>query len=198
MIQGGASADRQERVRFRAEAEAAARLQHPHIVQIYEVGEHEGRPFCVLEYVSGGSLAQRLARAPLTPLRAAELAVTLARAMHDAHEAGIVHRDLKPANVLLAEDDVPKITDFGLAKRLDIQTDFTVSGAILGTPGYRAPEQARGRPGGITAATDTYALGAILYECLTGTASAASRRDCRSAPCPGSWGYSIRSARPGT
>jgi serine/threonine protein kinase len=119
MVLAGAHAGQQHRERFLHEAEAVARLQHPHIVQIYEVGEHDGRPFLALEYVPGGSLAQRLDGTPQPPRDAAELIQTLARAVQAAHEQGVVHRDLKPANVLLAEDGTPKLTDFGLAKQLD-------------------------------------------------------------------------------
>src|SRR5216683_1566426 len=132
-----------ERVRrFRSEAEAAARLQHPNIVQIHEVGEQDGRPYFAQEFVDGGSLAQRLAGAPLPAHEAAQIVQTLAQAMHYAHHCGIVHRDLKPANVLLTADGVPKIADFGLAKRLDNGATQTASGALVGTPSYMAPEQA--------------------------------------------------------
>jgi tetratricopeptide (TPR) repeat protein len=168
MVLAGGHAGPQELARFRTEAEAVARLQHPHVVQIYEIGEHSGLPYFSLEFCSGGSLAAQLDGKPLPPARAAALVETLARAMHAAHQAGVVHRDLKPANVLLAADGTPKITDFGLAKKLDESAGPTVSGAILGTPSYMAPEQAAGRPQQIGPATDVYALGAILYELLTG------------------------------
>jgi WD40 repeat protein/tRNA A-37 threonylcarbamoyl transferase component Bud32 len=154
------------RQRFQAEAEAVARLQHPHIVQVYEVGEHHGLPFFSLEYCPGGSLADQLDGIPWEPARAAALVQTLARAMHAAHQAQVIHRDLKPANVLLAEGGTPKVTDFGLAKRLDIQ-GATQTGAVVGTPSYMAPEQAGGHKD-VGPAADTYALGAILYELLTG------------------------------
>src|SRR5262249_18692912 len=121
-----------------------------------------------LEFVDGGSLAVRLAGTPLPPRRAAEIAETLARAMHAAHERGIVHRDLKPANVLLTADGVPKITDFGLAKQLDGDHGQTASGAIMGTPSYMPPEQAAGRASAVGPLCDVYALGALLYELLTG------------------------------
>jgi serine/threonine-protein kinase len=153
--------------RFRAEAEALARLQHPNIVQVYEVGEQDGRPYLALEYVPGGSLARRLGGRPQPARPAAELTETLARAVHAAHSAGVVHRDLKPANVLLTSDGTPKITDFGLAKRLDDATQ-TRTGLILGTPCYMAPEQAEGRNRAIGPPADGYALGGILYELLTG------------------------------
>jgi tetratricopeptide (TPR) repeat protein/tRNA A-37 threonylcarbamoyl transferase component Bud32 len=153
--------------RFRGEAEVLARLQHPNIVQIYEVGESEGRPFFALEYLPGGGLDRRLNGNPQPPRAAAQLLWTLARAIEAAHQAGVVHRDLKPANVLLTADETPKITDFGLAKQLD-GADQTSTGEILGTPHYMAPEQACGRRGTVGPWTDVYALGAIFYEMLTG------------------------------
>src|SRR5262245_30743190 len=168
MILSGAYAGEAELARFRAEAEAVARLQHPNIVQVYEVGEQAGRPFFSLEFLGGGSFGRQLNGTPQPALQAATLVETLARAVHSAHQQGIVHRDLKPANVLLTEEGVPKITDFGLAKQLDRQHAPTASGAILGTPSYAAPEQAAGKSKAIGPATDVYALGAILYECLTG------------------------------
>jgi serine/threonine protein kinase len=168
MIVSGAHASEQEVARFRAEAGAVARLQHPNIVQIYEVGEHDGKPFFSLELVDGGSLAERLNGTPLPGRQAAELIKTLARSAQAAHERGIVHRDLKPANVLLTADGTPKITDFGLAKRLDVSTGQTQSGTILGTYSYMAPEQASGKNREVGPAADVWALGAILYECLTG------------------------------
>jgi eukaryotic-like serine/threonine-protein kinase len=168
MILAGEYAGERDIARFRTEAEAVARLQHPNIVQIFEVGEHDGHPYFSLEFVDGGSLAQRLDGTPLPSHQAARLVETLARAMHAAHQAGVVHRDLKPANVLLTADGTPKITDFGLAKKLDSDAGQTQSGAIMGTPSYMAPEQAGGKSNEIGPAADTYALGAILYECLTG------------------------------
>jgi hypothetical protein len=164
--------------RFRAEAKAAARLQHPNVVQIHEVGEHDGRPYFSLEYVDGGSLEAKLNGAPWPAREAAALVEVLARAMHYAHQRGVVHRDLKPANILLAAGApaaVPKITDFGLARRVPAADGGTTappgptrSGAVLGTPGYMAPEQAAGQGREVGPAADVYALGAILYELLTG------------------------------
>ncbi len=154
--------------RFRIEAEAAAKLQHPNFVQIFQVDEVKGRPFFSMEYVTGGSLAQLLTLRSLPARQAAELAETLARAVHFAHSHGIVHRDLKPANIMLAADGTPKIADFGLAKRLDDDSAHTHTGEILGTPSYMAPEQAEGKKHVIGPATDVYALGAMLYEMLAG------------------------------
>jgi serine/threonine-protein kinase len=151
--------------RFRTEAEAIARLQHPNILQVFDLGEQDGQPYLVMEFCGGGSLTRR--DGPMPPADAARLARTLAEAMQHAHSHGIVHRDLKPGNVLLTADGTPKISDFGLAKRLDEGPGLTHSGAILGTPAYMAPEQAQGQKE-VGPATDVYALGAILYEILTG------------------------------
>jgi serine/threonine-protein kinase len=167
MILAGGHAGEEERERFRGEAQAVARLQHPNIVQVYEVGEHEGLPYFSLEFCAGGSLAHKLQAGPLPPAEAARLAEVLARAVHAAHQAQILHRDLKPANVLLGADGTPKITDFGLAKKLD-EAGQTASGAVMGSPSYMAPEQAGGQNKEVGPAADIYALGAILYECLTG------------------------------
>jgi WD40 repeat protein/tRNA A-37 threonylcarbamoyl transferase component Bud32 len=167
MILAGSHAGASELARFHTEAQAIARLQHPNIVQVHEVSEHEGTPFIALEFCGGGSLAQKLNGTPLPAREAAELLETLARAMQAAHEQHVIHRDLKPANVLFTEAGVPKITDFGLAKKLD-EAGQTQSGAIMGTPSYMAPEQAMGESTGIGPSADIYALGAMLYECLTG------------------------------
>jgi WD40 repeat protein len=168
MVLTGAHAGPQELERFRIEAQAVAHLQHANIVQIYEVGEQDGLPFFSLEFVDGGSLAGKLAGQPQPAPSAAAMVALLARAMHHAHLQGIVHRDLKPANVLLMADGTPKITDFGLAKQLDGKEGPTVSGSIMGTPSYMAPEQASGQRAAQGPAADVYALGAILYEMLTG------------------------------
>jgi eukaryotic-like serine/threonine-protein kinase len=173
MILAGEHADEGERVRFRREAQAAARLQHPNIVQVYEVGQTGGYPFLSLEYLGGGSLDKRLAGTPQPARAAAHLVQQLAQAMAYAHEHGVIHRDLKPANVLLASGEgepawVPKISDFGLAKLQKAEAAQTQSGAVVGTPSYMAPEQAAGKVHEVGPAVDTYALGAILYECLTG------------------------------
>jgi WD40 repeat protein/predicted Ser/Thr protein kinase len=161
-----------DRNRLRAEAQAVARLQHPNVVQLYEVGEAGGSPYLVLEYIAGGTLESYLAGRPQPPREAAALVETLARAVHAAHLKQIIHRDLKPANILLADDSTPKITDFGLAKRLD-RTASGLTQTLSGTPAYMSPEQVPEqaaeppvRP--ITRATDIYALGVILYEVLTG------------------------------
>jgi serine/threonine protein kinase len=195
MLRGAEYAEPEQLARFRREAEAVAHLQHPNIVQIYDIGEQNGLPYLSLEFVDGMSLAQFLGGRPLPPDRAAALAETLARAIHHAHQRGIVHRDLKPGNILLErrkEDGgrrkeetlaapepssfllppssflLPKITDFGLAKHLDEEQGNTRSGVILGTPAYMAPEQAAGRGRDVGPHTDGYALGAVLYEMLTG------------------------------
>jgi serine/threonine-protein kinase len=193
MLLGGAHAELAELARFRAEAEAVTRLRHPNIVQLFEVGSQDGWAYFALEYLPGGSLARHLAGTPQPAGASARLVQTLAHAMQFAHEHGIVHRDLKPGNILLASGGreppeggvsggsrpplagcVPKITDFGLAKRLDVEPAAIASdgrtrtGQLLGTPSYMAPEQTWGRPADVGPAADVYALGAILYECLTG------------------------------
>jgi serine/threonine protein kinase len=167
MILAGGHARPEEMARFRTEAEAIARLQHPHIVQVFEVGEHNGLPFFSLEFCPGGSLDQKLAGMPLPPQEAAALVAKLAQGVQAAHAARVLHRDLKPANVLLAADGTPKVIDFGLAKKLDAR-GVTLPGSVMGTPSYMAPEQAGGAGQELGPAVDVYALGAILYECLTG------------------------------
>jgi Protein kinase domain len=167
MILSGNLAGQLDVRRFRAEAEAAAGLDHPNILPVYEVGEHEGRPFFSMKLATGGSLADRVKQLVADPTAVATLVATLARAVHFAHQRGILHRDLKPANVLLDGDDTPLITDFGLAKRTGADSGMTQSGAIVGTPSYMSPEQARSGKA-VTTASDVYALGAILYELLAG------------------------------
>ncbi len=168
MIRGGSQARAEHLTRFRIEAEAVARLRHPNIIQIHDIGEAEGLPFVALELLEGGGLDDRLAGNPQPGRMAAEILETLARAIHVAHRAGIVHRDLKPTNVLYSMDGLPKITDFGLAKWIDSDAGHTESGQIMGSPSYMAPEQARGHSRKVGPAADVYALGAILYEMLTG------------------------------
>jgi WD40 repeat protein/tRNA A-37 threonylcarbamoyl transferase component Bud32 len=168
MIRSAGLADAEERARFKAEARAVARLQHPNIVQVFEVGEHEGMPFLALEFVPGGNLADQTRGVPWEARRVAALVEKLARAVCHAHEKGIVHRDLKPGNVLLTATGEPKVADFGLAKRIDTDSDLSRTGAILGTPGYMAPEQAAGKAKEVGPLADVWALGAILYELLTG------------------------------
>jgi serine/threonine-protein kinase len=194
VMKAGAGAAEVELARFRTEAEAVARLAHPNIVAVYDLGEHQGQLYLTMELVEGGSLGQRLRGQPLASHEAAALVATLARAVEAAHRKGVIHRDLKPGNVLLACGEgerrgvsppvadapdrlpdaaplatyVPKITDFGLAKVLDAEHGHTHTGDILGTPSYMAPEQAAGRSREVGPATDVWALGAILYECLTG------------------------------
>jgi serine/threonine-protein kinase len=167
MAIAGAYAGTAERHRFQKEAEAVAALRHPNVVQIYDVGDYDGRTYFTMEFVDGGNLAEKLRGGPLPAREAASLVTTLARAIQVAHEGGIVHRDLKPANVLLTANNTPKISDFGLARRLENETGLTRTGVALGTPSYMAPEQATAQPDTAGPAVDVYALGAILYELLT-------------------------------
>jgi serine/threonine protein kinase len=145
-----------------------AALRHPNILQIYDIGESDGLPYVALELLEGGSLAEKVRGTSLAPRKAAELMVPMALAMDAAHRAGIVHRDLKSVNILFTADGVPKITDFGLAKRLEMDEGHTHTGQVMGTPSYMAPEQARGDTKTVGPPADIYALGAILYEMLTG------------------------------
>src|SRR5262249_1101428 len=170
MIRAVEHASPTDRLRFQLETEAVARLQHPNIVQLFEAAERPGQPFLSLELCDGGTLTDQLKKQRPTPRQAAELIETLARAMHYAHLRGVVHRDLKPGNVLLAGSErVAKITDFGLAKRIDVEArDVSQSGAIMGTASYMAPEQAAGKVRDTGPAAAVYALGGLLYECLTG------------------------------
>jgi tetratricopeptide (TPR) repeat protein/tRNA A-37 threonylcarbamoyl transferase component Bud32 len=170
MVLAGSHASAHQLARFHVEAEAVAQLQHPSIVQIFEIGEHDGLPFFSLEFVEGDSLAARIDGKPLPPREAAEMVKSLALAMAFAHQHGIIHRDLKPANVLLTRAGVPKITDFGLAKRIEGDSELTKSGTLMGSPSYMSPEQARGETQEIGPLSDLYSLGAILYELLTGRA----------------------------
>ena len=168
MILAGAHADAVSSVRFLAEAEAVARLRHPNVVQIHHIGEANGLPYFELEYVERGSLDRVLNGTPWPARRAAELVEAIARGAAEAHRLGIVHRDLKPSNVLMADGATPKITDFGLAKWLNLDSGLTRTESILGSPSYMAPEQAEGHSREVGPLSDVYALGAILYELLTG------------------------------
>jgi tetratricopeptide (TPR) repeat protein/tRNA A-37 threonylcarbamoyl transferase component Bud32 len=168
MILAGDHAGPEDAARFLGEAEAVARLHHPNIVQVFACGDHDGHPYFEMEYVPGGSLADRLDGTPWPPREAARLVETLARALDEVHRLGVVHRDLKPANVLLAADGTPKVADFGLAKWLDGESGLTRTDHVLGSPSYMAPEQAEGKAGAVGPAADVYSLGAVLYELLTG------------------------------
>ncbi|HLJ95309.1 MAG TPA: protein kinase, partial [Gemmataceae bacterium] len=167
MILGAGHLDPERRARFRTEAESVARLQHPNIVQIFDIGEHAGRPFLALEFVEGGSLAKKLAGQPQPVQETAKTVETLARAIHHAHQKGVIHRDLKPANVLVNTDGRQMITDFGLAQAADEPARLR-DGTIIGTAEYMAPEQAAGQFSSVGPSTDVYALGVILYEMLVG------------------------------
>lgn len=164
----GESAGPNDLARFRAEADAAAKLAHPHIVPLHYVDEHEGQPYFVMSYIEGTTLAKRLAEGPLPPVDAARLLVQICRAVHYAHTQGVLHRDLKPSNILLDRQGQPFVGDFGLAKLVDDDRSLTQSGAVLGTPSYMAPEQASRGRGPVGPASDVYSLGAILYQMLTG------------------------------
>lgn len=168
MVLRGQLASAADLARFRAEAEAAARLDHPGIVPVYEVGESDGRPFFSMKYVSGRTLAQVLAEGPMPPREAARLLCDVCRAIDYAHRQGVLHRDLKPSNILIDEQGRPHVTDFGLAKQAADAASLTKTGAVLGTPAYMAPEQAAGNRGQVGPASDVYSLGTILYHMLTG------------------------------
>ncbi|MFO0951656.1 MAG: serine/threonine-protein kinase [Isosphaeraceae bacterium] len=169
MVLGDKPAGSKDLIRFLAEAESVAAVRHPNVVQVYEYGEFRGRPFLAMEYLPGGNLADRLKTdGRLDPKSAAKLVGTLASAVHAAHDLGIVHRDLKPANVLFDEHGEPRVADFGIAKRAT-STDLTATQAVMGTPAYMAPEQARGETKFVGPQADIYSLGVILFECLTGT-----------------------------
>jgi len=168
LIRGGALARTEVVARFRTEAAAAARLQHPNIVGIHEVGEHAGQHFYSMEFVPGRSLAELLHGGPLPPKEAARMLKAIAEAIHFAHQRGVLHRDLKPSNILLDALQSPHVADFGLAKLLHSDSSLTLSDAVIGSPNYMPPEQARGRSAETTARSDVYSLGAMLYEMLTG------------------------------
>jgi len=170
MIQVARLASADDRRRFQNEAEAIARLDHPNIVPIFEVNQHDDQQYFSMKLISGASLEKRLTHYTADPRRAAQLMVLTAGAIHHAHQRGILHRDLKPANIIVDADGQPHVTDFGLAKRLEGDSELTRSGAIVGTPAYMAPEQTSGQRGAVTTATDVYGLGAILYALLTGRA----------------------------
>jgi len=167
MIVSGQFATAEDSQRFRIEAEAVARLEHPHIVPIYDIGESGGRPFFAMKYIAGGSLLGKVDELRTEPRAAVAVLAKIARAVHYAHQRGILHRDLKPANVLIGRDGEPYVTDFGLAK-IEEDSALTQTGQILGTPAYMAPEQAAGKTRTLTTAVDIYSLGAILYQLLTG------------------------------
>ena len=168
MILAGQLADETDVKRFHTEAEAAANLDHPGIVPIYEVGQHEGQHYFSMGFVEGQSLSQRLAEGPLPAREAAELIRRVSEAIEYAHRHGVIHRDLKPANILLDQDGNPRVTDFGLAKKIEGDSGLTGSGQIMGTPSYMPPEQAGGKRGEVGPAADVYALGATLYALVTG------------------------------
>jgi hypothetical protein len=170
MIRSGLWADDDEIRRFRNEAEAVANLDHPFIVPIYEVGRYEDQHYFSMKLVNGGSLDQRLDEYKPNVRAGARLVLEVARAVHHAHQRGLLHRDLKPSNILLDAEGRPHVTDFGLAKRIEGESVASISGLIVGTPPYMSPEQASGRRGSVTTATDVYGLGALLYACLTGSA----------------------------
>ncbi len=168
MILRGSHATETDRRRFQAEAEAAAKLNHPGVVPVYEVGELDGHPYFSMKYVLGQTLAQRLSSGLMAPREAAALLAHVARAIQNAHQQGVLHRDLKPSNILIDDEGQPHVTDFGLAKRVENAESLTHTGAILGTPAYMAPEQAAGARGEVGPASDVFSLGTILYQMLTG------------------------------
>ena len=168
MLLDGRWATANDRARIRAEAEAAARLHHPHIVPVYEVGEEEGRYYFSMKYVAGKTLADRLREGPLPGREAARILAVVCRAVEYAHQHGVLHRDLKPSNILIDEENEPHVSDFGLAKSSAQSISLTRSGAVLGTPAYMAPEQAAGHRGQVSPRSDVYSLGCILYHMLTG------------------------------
>ncbi len=168
MILAGQFASREQALRFRVEAEAAARLQHPNIVRIHETGEQDGQPYFSMDYVEGGNLASLVREKPLPAKRAAGYVKTIAEAIHYAHEQGILHRDLKPSNVLIDHADQPHVTDFGLAKRMTKESFLTVTGDVMGSPNFMPPEQAGAKGGKAGRYSDVYSLGGILFYLVTG------------------------------
>ncbi|WP_345685296.1 serine/threonine-protein kinase [Novipirellula caenicola] len=168
MILRGRLASDTDMQRFLAEASATAKLDHPSIVPVYEVGDVDGRPFFSMKYIDGITLAERVADGPMPQREAAQLVATVARAIQFAHDAGVLHRDIKPSNILLPRDGVPMITDFGLAKQAESQVDLTRSGMLVGTPAYMSPEQAGNRRDMVGPSSDVYSLGCVLYFALTG------------------------------
>ncbi len=169
MILAGDFASEAERKRFHAEAEAAAILDHPNIVPIFEIGEHQGMPYYCMKFIEGQTLSQRLASGPLPTRRAAVMLQKICNAIQYAHRQGVLHRDIKPSNILIDEDGDPYVVDFGLAKQQSNVNTLTKTGAVLGTPSYMSPEQAAGARSQVDNATDIYALGAVLYHMVTGT-----------------------------
>ena len=179
MVKSAALATGDELRRFQNEAEAVALLDHAHIVPILEVGTHHGQRYFTMKLIRGSSLDRKLADYIENPTVAARLIKTAAEAVHHAHQRGILHRDLKPANILVDERGEPFVTDFGLAKRFEVDSKWTLSGAILGTPAYMSPEQTSGKRGAVTTGTDVYGLGAVLYALLTGPCAVRRRFDRR-------------------
>ena len=167
MMLGGPFGDPKNLARFRAEAKTVAQLQHPNIIAIHEVGEHDGLPFFSMDYVEGRNLSEIVGNTPLPIARAARYVKAISEAVHYAHQHGVLHRDLKPSNVLIDSSDQPRVTDFGLAKSLEGDSSLTISGQVLGSPSFISPEQAAGKSDGVGPASDVYSLGAILYHLLT-------------------------------
>src|SRR6266850_1150161 len=191
MILCGELAASEELTSLMREAQAVAGLTHANIVQVHDVGDLDGLPYFTMEFIQGGTLAQKLGGVPQPAREAASMMVLLARAVHAAHQGAVVHRDLKPSNILLTSDGTPKITDFGLARRLETGTAVSIKAAKVGTPSYMAPEQAMGKVGAFCPSVDIYSLGAILYEMLTGrppfkaeTASETQRQLIAEEPVP--------------